>query len=291
MKKTKLMKINLAIALMLFGFSSMAQIPTPAPSPSGSVSGKVGLTDIEINYSRPQTKGRKIFGSGDDFLLPYGVMWRAGANAGTTVKFSDDVEIGNEKLAAGEYLLLATPDKDEWTVFFYTDISMGGNLAAFDESKTALKVSIKPSKLTETVSTLTYNISDISDDSQSAFIQMAWENTSVKIPVTVSFDEKVMKAIAKGTKVNVANYASAANYYLTTGKDLKQALEWMNLYLAEGQNSKQFWHVHTKAKIQAKMGDKKGAKETAKKSMELAKNSPQGDFGYIKRNEDLIAEL
>ncbi len=291
MKKTQLMKINLAFALMLFGFSSMAQIPTPAPSPAGSISGKVGLTEIEINYSRPQTKGRKIFGSGDDFLLPYGTMWRAGANSGTTVKFSDDVKIGNESLAAGEYLLLATPDKDEWTVYFYNDISMGGNLSAYDEAQTALKVSVKPTKLTETVGTLTYNISDISDDSQSAFIQIAWENTSVKIPVTVSFDDQVMKAIAKGTKVNVANYASAANYYLNTGKDLKQALEWMNLYLADDKNAKQFWHVHTKAQIQAKLGDKKGAKETAKKSMELAKSSPQGDFGYIKRNEDLIAGL
>lgn len=291
MNKTKLMNLSLALALILFGFTAIAQIDTPAPSPAGTTSTKVGLTDIEINYSRPQTKGRKIFGSGDGYLLQFGQMWRAGANAGTKVKFSDDVKISGQDLKAGEYLLLATPGQDQWTVFFYSDVSMGGNLAAFDESKVAAKINVKPGKLTEKVSTLTYNITDLSEDSQSANIQLAWENTSVKVPVEVSFDEQVMAAIAKGTKVNLGNYVTAANYYLTAGKDLNQALEWMNMYLAEGDNSQQFWHVHTKAKILAKLGDKKAAKETAKKSMELAKNFPSGDFGYIKLNETLIAEL
>ncbi len=291
MKKPKLVKLTLSLALMLASMIAMAQIDIPAPSPEGSTSTKVGLTTIQIDYYRPQTKGRKIFGSGDDFLVPFGTMWRAGANAGTTVSFSDDVTVGDQSLKAGKYLLLATPGANEWSVVFYTDISMGGNLAAYDAAKAAATVKVKPGKLTETVSMLTYNITDLTEDSKSANIQLAWENTSVKIPVTVSFDKQVMEAIAKGTKVNVNNYVTAANYYLSAGKDLNQALKWMDMYLAEGNNSQQFWHVHTKAKILAKLGEKKAAKETAKKSMELARNFPSGDFGYIKRNQDLIDSL
>lgn len=291
MKKSKLLNHLLIIAFFLVGTNAFAQIETPAPSPSGSTSSKVGLTDIEINYFRPQTKGRKIFGEGDKYLQPYGNMWRAGANQGTTIKFSTDVKVGGTDLAAGEYLFLATPGKDAWTAIFYTDIKMGGSLAGFQQENVAASINIKPTKLTEPVSTLSYQITDISDDSQKANIQLSWENTSVKVPITVSFDEQVMKAIAKGTTVNAGNYATAASYYLTTGKDLNQALEWMNLYLAKDNNSSQFWHLHTKAKILAKMGKKKEAKETANKSMELAKNFSGGDFGYIKLNQNLISSL
>lgn len=291
MKKTKLIKFTMAVAAVFFILDASAQIDTPAPSPAGSVSGKVGLTDIEVNYSRPQMKGRKIFGEGDDFLVPFGQMWRTGANAGTKVKFSDDVKISGTDLAAGEYLLLTIPGKDSWAISFYKDLSLGGNVAAFDETKEAIRVNVKPSKLTETVKTLTFNISDISANSENANIQLSWENTAVNIPVTVSFDERVMKAIADNTKVNPGNYITAANYYFNTGKDLNQALNWVNMYLAEGENSKQFWHVHLKAQILAKMGNTKEAKKTAEESMELAKNFPAGDFGYIKRNQDLIKSL
>lgn len=281
----------LTIAFLLMGTSAFAQIETPAPSPAGLASSKVGLTDIEINYFRPQTKGRKIFGEGDKYLQPFGTMWRAGANQGTKIKFSTDVKIGDTDLSAGEYLFLATPGKDSWTVIFYTDVKMGGNLAGFKEENVAAKVNVKPTKLTESVSTLSYQITDISEDSQKANIQLSWENTSVKVPITVSFDEQVMKAIVKGTTVNMGNYATAAGYYLSNGKDLNQALEWMNMYLAEGKNSGQFWNVHIKAKILAKMGKKKEAKATANQSMELAKNDKRGDFGYIKLNQDLISSL
>jgi hypothetical protein len=291
MKKSKLLNHVLAIAFFLMGTSAFAQIETPASSPAGFTSSKVGLTDIEINYFRPQMKGREIFGDGDKYLQPFGTMWRAGANQGTKIKFSTDVKIGGTDLSAGEYLFLATPGKDSWTVIFYTDIKMGGNLTGFKEENIAAKINVTPTKLTEKVNTLSYQITDISEDSQKTNIQLSWENTSVKVPVTVSFDEQIMKAIAKGTTVNVGNYATAANYYLNTGKDLKQALEWMNLYLAEGNNTQQFWHVHTKAKILAKLGNKKAAKETANQSMETAKNNKGGDFGYIKLNQDLISSL
>jgi len=291
MKKMKPFSLSFIAALCCVVFQSSAQIDTPAPSPDGSVTATVGLTEVEINYSRPQTKGRKIFGEGDDFLVPFGKMWRAGANAGTKVKFSDNVKVAGQDLEAGEYLLLTIPAKDEWVISFYGDLALGGNVAGFDEEKEVLRVTVKSSKLTESVGTLTFNISEISENSTTANLELAWENTSVKVPFEVSFDEAVMKAITENTKVNPRSYVAAANYYFNNDKDIDQALTWMNLYLAEGENSKQFWHLHTKAKMLAKKGNKKAAKKVAEESLELATNFERGDFGYIKRNEELIASL
>ncbi|MEQ8244241.1 DUF2911 domain-containing protein [Fulvivirga sp.] len=286
MKKTLLTALAAVMA-----FSINAQIETPAPSPAGSVYSKVGLTDVTIEYSRPKVKGRKIFGEGSDFLQPYGQLWRAGANAGSKLIISTDITFGGTAVKAGEYLIFATPGKDEWSVSLYSDISLGGNVGGYDKSKEVALATVKPRTLSTPVEVLTYNISDISDDNTTAAIELRWSDVSVKVPIKVDFDAQVMASIEANTKVNPGNYVAAANYYLAAGKDLNQALKWMDMYLAVGENSKQFWHVHTKAQIQAKMGDKKAAKETATKSMELAKASPNGDFGYVKRNEDLIASL
>ncbi len=294
MKKTKLTQLSLAIALFAMSFTVSAQIDTPAPSPAGSVTSKLGLTDIEINYSRPQMKGRKIFGAGEDFLIPFGKMWRAGANAGTKVKFSDDVKIEGKDLKAGEYLLFAIPGASDWTITFYSDLTLGGNVGGYDEANEVLRVTSKASKLTETVGTLTFGISDISEDSQTANIQLSWENTAVNIGVTASFDDTIMKAIADNTKVNVRNYLAAAQYYFNTDKDLDQAIAWMEMYLADGENSGQFWNIHLKARMLAKKGDKKSIKAAiaaAEDSLAKAKAFERGDFGYIKRNEELLASL
>lgn len=286
------MKKTLLTALAaLMAFSINAQIEVPAPSPAGSVYSKVGLTDVTIDYSRPKVKGRKIFGEGGDFLQPYGQLWRAGANAGSFLTISTDITFAGTPVKAGKYLIFATPGKDEWSVSLYSDLSLGGNVGGYDKSKEVALAKVKPTTLSNSVEALTYNIADLSEDNTSAAIQLSWSNVSVKVPIKVDFDAQVMASIEANTKVNPGNYVAAANYYLAAGKDLNQALKWMDMYLAVGENGKQFWHVHTKAQIQAKLGDKKGAKETATKSMELAKASPNGDFGYIKRNEDLIASL
>ena len=285
------MKLKLtlvALALIAFGTSN-AQINLPAPSPAGSVMSKVGLADVQEDYSRPKMKGRKIFGEGSDFLLPFGQIWRTGANSGTIVTTSADLSVAGNTLPAGEYMLITIPGAESWTVIFYKDKSIGGNMSNYKQENDQLRVTVKSSKLTEADEALTFNISDLSADGKSGSIELAWENTAVKVPMTHEFDAIVMKEIAAGTKVNVGNYLAAANYYYATDRDLDQAIQWMDLYLAD--NGNQFWNVHLKAEIQAKNGDKKGAKATAEKSLELAKNAEGGDFGYIKRNEDLIASL
>lgn len=280
------------MALMIIAPNMInAQINTPQASSAGSVSSTVGLTDVKIDYSRPKLKGRQIFGEGSDFLQPYGQIWRAGANSGSVLSLSTDVEIAGQKVEAGEYLIFATPGKDEWSFMLYSDLSLGGNVAKYDKANEVLATTVKPTMLSTPVETLTYNISDISEDNTTANIELTWADVSIKVAMKVDYDTEVLAQIEKNTKVDPRNYVAAANYYFNTGKDLEQALKWMNLYLAEGNNSDQFWNVHVKAQILAKMGNKKEAKAVAEESLAKAKASENGDFGYIKRNEELIKSL
>lgn len=266
-----------------------AQIQTPVASPQGSVSTTVGLTEIKITYARPKAKGRKIFGSGSEFVVPYGQLWRTGANRGTVISFSDDVTVQGTAVKKGEYLLLTTPNAESWSVVLYSDPSIGGNIEKYDASKEAVKLNVKPEKYTEKVETFTMLISDLSEDHSTANIQLLWENTSVKFGVKVDFDERVMKDIEAKTKISPGNYITAAHYYFDNGKDLKQALDWMDMGINAG-NKEAFWNIHTKAKIQKALGDKKGAIATAQQSLDLAKKATS-DFGYIKLNEDLIKSM
>ena len=282
----------LCLAILIFGFDGFTQITVPAPSPAGSTYSKVGLTDVEINYSRPKMKGRKIFGEGSDFLQPYGDMWRSGANSGTTLTISTDISIDGKVLEKGEYLILTIPAAEEWTMIFYSDVSMGGNLSAYKEEKAALIAKSNALTLSAPVETLTFNISDIKADNTGASIELTWENISLKVPFTVNFDDEIMSQIETNTKVNPRNYIAAATYYFNSGKDANQALKWIQIYFkADPSNEDQFWNLHLMAQIQQAAGDNKGAKATAEKSLEKAKNNEGGDFGYIKRNEDLLASL
>ncbi len=284
--KFRILTFILAVASLQM---ANAQITLPAPSPAGSVSSKVGLVDVAIDYSRPKMKGRAIFGSGDDFLVPSGKLWRTGANSGTIVTTSGDIKVDGKDLPAGEYMLLTIPNGDSWTIIFYKDKSIGGNMAGYKQENDQLRVDVKAGKRTESIEALTFNISDISADNSTAAIELAWENTSVKVPLLAEFDDTVMKQIEASTKVDVRNYVTAATYYYNTGRDLNQAIEWMELYMAAG-NENQFWNSHLLAQMQAKNGDNKAAKATAEGSLAMAK-SADSDFGYIKLNEDFIASL
>lgn len=288
--KGKIAKLTLMFLVIGYG-TSVAQINTPAASAPGSASTRVGLTDIEINYFRPSVKGREIFGAGDQYLQQYGSLWRTGANSGSKISFSTDVKVAGEEVKAGEYLIFTIPGEKEWSFMLYKDLSIGGNVGSYNEEHEVLKTTVEATTLAEPVETFTIQIADISADNTNANIHLTWSNVSLKVPVEVNFDEVVMAEIAAKTRVNPQNYAQAASYYFNSGKDLNKALEWINLYLAEEGNDQHFWFVHLKAQILAKMNKKKEAIATAKKSMETAKASEGGDFGYVKRNEMLIQQL
>jgi tetratricopeptide (TPR) repeat protein len=282
------MKKSFLFILLAFTMAvAEAQVQTPSASPAGSVSTTVGLTEVKIDYFRPRVKGRKIFGTDPNVLLPYGKLWRTGANSGTKITFSDDVKVEGIAVPKGEYLIFTWPGATEWTVSLYKDVKLGGNTDAYDKAQEAANFKVKSEKLTEKVETFTINIGDISDDSKTAKVQLAWENTSVKFTIGVDYDAKVMKSIETYTKVNPGNYFQAAVYYLENGKDLKQALEWINK--AEQGNPGAFWILHQKAKIQKALGDKAGAIATANTSLEAAKKANNRDYQMM--NEELIKSL
>ncbi|MBS1978502.1 MAG: DUF2911 domain-containing protein [Bacteroidetes bacterium] len=278
---------KLFILFLIAGFAAQAQVITPAPSPGASVTTVVGLTDVKVEYSRPKAKGRKIFGQGTEYLVQYGQIWRTGANAGTKVTFGDDVKVGTSDVPKGTYLLLTIPGATEWTVIFYKDASIGGDMTAYKQANDQARVMVKADKLTEKVETFTIEISDLAENSKTANIQLAWENTSVKIPVTVDFDSKVMKSIEANTKVNPNNLFAAGVYYFENGKDQKQALEWVSK--AADANPDFYWMSYQKARIQKAMGDKAGATTSANASKAAA--SKAGNQDYVKLNDELLKGL
>src|SRR5262249_25244873 len=148
-------------------------------------------TDVKIDYSRPKMKGRKIFGDGADFLVPYGKIWRTGANTGTTISFSRDVQVEGVAVPQGSYLIFTWPGASDWTISFYKDVSLGGKTDAYDDKQEAAKFMVKADKLAEKVETLSFQIGDLSEDNNSGKVQLSWENTSVKFSVNSMVDKQI----------------------------------------------------------------------------------------------------
>jgi len=285
------MKKVLVILFVVLSLAAEAQVLAPAASPAAMVSTVVGLTEVKVEYFRPKAKGRKIFGEGTSFLTQFGQLWRTGANSGSKVTFSDDVKFSGVDVPKGTYLLLTIPGATEWTVILYKDVAMGGNTDQYDKMKDQARITVKSEKLTEKVETFTVQISDLAADSKTANLQISWENTSVKVPIVVDFDAKVMKSIETSTRVNYNNYSAAATYYFDNGKDMKQALTYVNEALANypKDGDTPYWILLQKAKIQKALGDKKGAMESsvASKTAALA----QKNMDYVKMNDELMTNL
>ena len=275
----KLVLFVFAVTLL---FSVDAQIETPQPSPFTKIEQKVGLTDVTLEYSRPSMKGRKIFGD----LVPYGKMWRTGANKNTMVTFSDDVVIDGTTLKAGSYAIFVTPGESSWDVIFYSDIENWGTPREWDDSKVAAKTTVNTYEMPMAVETWTISIDDLK--SNSAQIGFIWENTYVGVKVKVPTDAKVSASIEKTMAgPGAGDYYSAAVYNLTEGKDLDKAQIWMDKAMSMIENPG-FWQLRQQSLLYAKLGDKKKAIETAKKS--LAGAEAAGNADYVKMNKESLKE-
>ncbi|MBL4754292.1 MAG: DUF2911 domain-containing protein [Flavobacteriales bacterium] len=279
----KLQSIAL-VALICLTLNVNAQIQTPAPSPTATLSQTVGLVDFEVIYSRPGKKDREIFGK----LVAYGEVWRTGANASTKIKFNEDVTLGGKEVEAGEYSIYTIPGESEWTIIISKSLENWG-ADKYTETEDAARFTVKPTKLTDVVETFTIDFSNLTKDG--ANLILSWDNVRVSFPVGVKTDEAVMAAIKKtiidGPSAN--DYRKAALYYQEKGEDLEMALKWIDIAIEKRADA--FWYIHNKAQILADLGKKKEAIEAAEKSMEMAKVYKDGDFGYIKRNEELIAKI
>lgn len=252
-------------------------IKTPAASPQQTIRQDVGLSAIEITYSRPAMKGRKIFGD----LVPMGKLWRTGANAATKIKFGEDVLVEGLPVKAGEYALYSIPGEKQWEIILNKGTNNWG-IGGYKEEDDVARFKVTPKKSASTFENFTIWLDNVSGPSATIFI--AWENTVVQFGVSAEIDAKIMTQIQDVMSQDKRPYFQAASYYYENDKDMKQALDWINK--AIDQNPTAFWVVHLKAKIQAKLGDKRGAIQSANESIKLAQAAGSDD--YVALNLKLI---
>ena len=275
--------ISTTCLLVAFTALAQAQIKTPAASPVAKFGQEVGLVQVDVEYSRPSSKGRKIFGD----LVPYGQLWRTGANASTKVNISDEVKAGGIALPKGNYALYTIPGEKEWTIIFYKNTTFWGapDTKDFAEADVAARFNVPAVKTSEATETFTIALANLKNNG--ADLEIRWENTKVAIPLTVDTDAKVLADIKRQMDgPSASTYYAAGRYYFDEKKDMNQALTWVNKSLEMG--GEKFWMVRTKALILAELGRYKDAIAAAERSSELAKTENNAD--YQRMNEKSIAE-
>lgn len=278
-------KIFLLLAIAIANFAVEAQVKTPQPSPKSVLNQVVGLTDVTVEYSRPSAKGRVVFGD----LVPFGKLWRTGANANSTVSFSEDVVINGTTVKKGKYAIFTLPKADMWEVILYTATDNWGLPENYDVNKVAVSLNVDPIMLNNNVESFTIGINNLTNDS--ATLDISWEKTMVSMKFEVPTQKSAMASIAKVLAGPTAgDYFSSAQYYYQSNGDLNKALEYVNkaVSMVKTGDEAPYWHLRLKSLIQGKLGDKKGAIETAKLSLAGAEKDGNGD--YVKMNNDSIKE-
>ena len=271
-------KLILGFAV-LFSFSLTAQnLNTPAPSPTQTITQDFALSSIEVKYSRPSVKGREIFGG----LVPFGAMWRTGANAPTTVAFGQDVTVGGEMIKAGTYTLLTIPGKTEWEIIF---AEAGTSTPNYKVANDVARFKVPAISMPLDIENFTIMLGDQTPSSVN--IGLMWADTYVGFPVVADIDSQIMSQIDNVMNKDTKPYFAAASYYFDNSKDLNKAIEWANK-AAEAQPDA-YWIRHLVAKANAKAGNKVAATAAAKTSIELAKAANNMD--YVRLNENLLKGL
>ncbi len=275
-------KIVILLSIIIASFTIEAQVKTPAPSPKSTLTQMVGLTEVEINYSRPSAKGRVVFGD----LVPFAKLWRTGANENSTVSFSDDVVIDGKTLVKGKYAIFTTPKADEWEIVFYSVTDNWGTPEVWDETKVALKTTAKSEIYDRYVESFTIGINNL--DLNFAELELSWEKTHVSIKFEVPTQKIALANIEKVLAgPSAGDYFSSAQYLFQSNVDVNKALTYVDKAL-EMKKEKPFWYYRLKSLIQAKLGNKKEAIETAKLSLAAAEIAKNQD--YIKMNNESIEE-
>lgn len=273
-------KLLFAAIAASFMLPVSAQLKTPAPSPTQTIKQDFGLSSVELAYSRPAMKGRKVFGD----LVPFGKVWRTGANSATTITFGDDVTIGSTLVKAGKYGLLTIPDKKEWIIIISKQLDVTSP-AAYKQDMDVVRVTASAMNMKESMESFTMQFADVKPSS--CALHIMWENTAVALPITTNVETKVMAQIDQLMNKDNRPYYGAAMYYMENGKDLNQALAWFDKAAEMQPNA--FWVQHQRANCLAKLGRKEEAKQAAEKSKAMAAEQKNDD--YVKLNEKLLAEL
>lgn len=269
--------LTLLLGISLLVSSLHAQIDMPQPSPLATINQKIGLMDATITYSRPSARGRKVFGE----LVPYGKLWRTGANKASFIEFTDSVKISGVSVKKGKYAIFTIPNTEEWTILLNSDWNQSG-ASRYDESKNVVNIKVKPSIIPFS-ETFTIDFNYLTTNS--AQVEISWETSKVSFGVETSVDEAVMRNIKNALNISAGSYFQAARYYYDTDRELATALEWINKSISM---EERYWVVRYKALIEAKMGDIKSALKTAKRALDLAKEA--GNDDYVRLNEASIQE-
>jgi tetratricopeptide (TPR) repeat protein len=266
-------------------FAADEKVEFPAASQHALLKQRVGLTDVEVDYSRPNKNNRQIFGG----LVPFDKIWRTGANQATRVKFSGNVRFGDKEVPAGEYALFSLPGQNEWTIILSKDLK--ASAAEYKQENDAARVTAKPVLIGMPSETFTIGFEDLRANSATFYLE--WDKTRVPVQLTTNDVEKVMQgidtAVKSGKEQEAGFYYSAASFYLDQNKDLPQALKWVDQAIEK--NPKAYFMQFKKAQILAKMGNKKEAIAAAEKSIELLKASPNPDESAIGASKALIESL
>lgn len=263
-----------------FALASSAQVKMPAPSPTQTIKQDFGTASIELKYSRPAMKGRKVFGD----LVPMGKLWRTGANAATNIRFNEPVEIGGKAIDTGNYALYCIPGNDSWEVILNKGVSNWG-IDGYKESEDVVRVTVSPMKMKNEVENFTMQFANIKPEY--CELHIMWEKTAVALPIKANIRDKVRAQIEEAMKGEKKPYWQAAQFYNEYDKNYSKALEYAGK--AAEANPKAYWVWLYKARIQLEMGDKAGALESSNKSLALATEA--GNDDYIKMNKDLQKKL
>ena len=251
----------------------------PQPSTLQMIQQDFGLGQITITYSRPNMKGRKIFGETE----PYGIVWRTGANAATKIKLTDTIMMEKHQLLPGEYALFTRPDANEWTVILNQTAQQWGAYS-YDSTKDVLRFKVKPRNLDKKIETFTIQFANTFVDH--CELELLWENTVVSLHLETDVDARVMANIDELMKGEKKPYYFASIYYYNHDKDMNKALSWIT---ESDKNSPGAYNIkYWKARIQLKLGDKAAAIASANEGLKLALAEPNPE--YIRLNKEVLAE-
>jgi len=292
-------RINFALIITCctLSFGTMAQITTPALSPLAKTEQMVGITTVSVEYSRPSKKNRIVFTD----IVPYGKIWRTGANKNTVFRIDKPIEIEQKRLFAGEYALYVLPERESWTVFFYKDTENYGLPKKWDDNLVVLKAEAHIKEVRD-VETFTISIDDVR--MSGASIVFSWDNVAAVVPFRVLDNEEIEQSIRKTLNDNLEyddyhqrmlsktakyyDYYQATDHYVNAGGDMRQALEWIDLAIKIGGEGLPNWYWMRKAQIHAKLGEYEHALVVAKIGLRYAKNA--GDEFNVKIIEVGIRE-
>lgn len=273
-------KLIFSLCFMSAAAISNAQFKMPAPSPGQTIKQDFALGTIELTYSRPSIKGRKIFGD----LVPYNKVWRTGANSATKIKFSDAVEINGKRLDTGTYALYTVPGETSWEVILNKGIGNWGS-NGYKESDDVVRFRVSVMDVKPAVETFTMQFADVKPES--CALHIMWARTAVSIPIVAPIKDRMRTNLEKAMTGEKKPYFNAAQFYYEFDKNNAKALESINGAVAD--NPKAYWMWLYKARIEKDMGNKAAAMASSQKSLELARTEKNDD--YIKMNEDLLKKL